>query len=111
MKSTNEIPEALGESRAHFEKDIVRIMRAMANEVSGKPSGIVPDIQMSAARLEQEFRGYYKDLGIPLSSESSDVIELSESLASVLSPLYKDIHATFAASARAVGGQFLADSA
>lgn len=111
MKSINEIPEALGEARSLFEKDIVRIMRAMANEVSGRPSGIVPDIQMSAARLAQEFRRYYQDLGIPLSSESSDVIELSESLASVLSPLYKDIHATFATSARSVGGQFLADSA
>jgi multidrug resistance protein MdtO len=110
-ESIHEIPEALGEARSLFEEDIVRIMRAMANEVSGKPSGVVPDIQMSAARLEQEFRRYYKDLGIPLSSESSDVIELSESLASVLSPLYKDIHATFAASATAVVGQFLADSA
>jgi multidrug resistance protein MdtO len=110
-ESIHEIPEALGEARALFEKDIVRIMRAMANEVSGRPSGIVPDIQMSAARLAQEFRRYYQNLGIPLSSESSDVIELSESLASVLSPLYKDIHATFAASARAIGGQFLADSA
>jgi multidrug resistance protein MdtO len=110
-ESIHETPEALGRARSLFEEDIVRIMRAMANEVSGKPSGVMPDIQMSAAKLEQEFRKYHQDLRIPLSSASSDVIELAQSLASVLSPLYKDIHATFAATTRVVGDQFLPDLA
>ena len=40
-------------------------MRALANEVSGKPVDAVPDIRLSAARLQQEINRHYQHLGVP----------------------------------------------
>jgi len=67
-------------------------MRAMASEVSGKPFEEAPDIKESGMLFELEIRAHYRDLGTPLSPESSDMIRLTESLTSVLSPLYQNVH-------------------
>ena len=76
------------------------MMRAMANEVSEKPVSAVPDIRVSAERFQGEVRKYYKDLGVPVTPQASDIVGLTESLASVLQPLYEDIHSTFADASR-----------
>jgi hypothetical protein len=46
--------------------------------------------------LQEEIRKYYAGRGIQISPQAPDVISLTENLASILSPLYQDIHSTFA---------------
>jgi multidrug resistance protein MdtO len=55
--------------------------------------------------LQREVRKYYQDLGLLVSPEASDVADLAESIASVLSPLYEDIHSTFADASRTAQAQ------
>jgi multidrug resistance protein MdtO len=100
-----DLPPSLAEAHIAFERDIARVMRALANEVNGNPSDPTPDPQNAARRLEQEIRKHYSSLGGQVSSQGADMISLAESMASILSPLYQDIHATFAASRRAIDGQ------
>jgi multidrug resistance protein MdtO len=97
------LPEPVAQAGIGFEEDVAQVMRGIANEVSGKPVvDAVPDILLSAATVQQEIRKYYHDRGVPVSPQASDVAGLVESLASILSPLYEDIHSTFAlASTRA----------
>jgi multidrug resistance protein MdtO len=94
------LPEPIAEAGIVFEKDVAHVMRAMASEVSEKRGGAVPDIRVSAERVQGEVRKYYQDLGVPVTSQASDLIGLTESLASVLQPLYEDIHSTFADASR-----------
>jgi multidrug resistance protein MdtO len=94
----SDLPEPVAKAGTGFERDVAQVMRGMADEVSGKPVGAVPDIRLSAERVQQEIQKYYHDLGVPVSPQAEDVVGLTESLASVLSPLYEDIHATFVAS-------------
>jgi multidrug resistance protein MdtO len=96
-----ELPEAVAEAHIAFEKDVARIMRAMADEVSGKAHGAPPDVHASAAKLQYEIRKRYEEQGLPIPPRASDSIRLSESLTSILSPLYEDIHSTFASSQKA----------
>jgi len=72
------------------------VMRAMADDVTGKPSQVRTNILMSAARFQQDILTSYDALGKPLTPEVSDMFRLSDSLASILSPLYEEIHFTFA---------------
>jgi multidrug resistance protein MdtO len=99
------LPEPIAQAATGFERDVAQVMRAMASEVSGKPVDAAPDIRLSAARLQQEIRKFYQDLGMPVSPQASDVAGLTESLASVLSPLYEDIHSTFADASRRAQAQ------
>lgn len=94
------LPESIAEAGIVFEKDVAHVMRAMASEVSEKPVGAVPDIRVSAERVQREVRKYYQDLGVPVTPQASDIVGLTESLASVLQPLYEDIHSTFADASR-----------
>jgi multidrug resistance protein MdtO len=100
-----ELPPSLAEAYIAFERDIALIMRALANEVNGKPSDPTPDPQIAARRLEQEVRKHYSTVGGQLSSRGADIVSLAESMASTLAPLYQDIYATFADSRRAIDGQ------
>jgi multidrug resistance protein MdtO len=52
-KPLSNLPEPIAQAGVAFEKDIALVMRAMANEVSGKPVDAVPDIRMSAARMQE----------------------------------------------------------
>jgi hypothetical protein len=88
-----------------FEKDVAQVMRAMASEVSEKPVDAVPDIRVSAERVQGKVRKYYQDLGVPIIPQASDLVGLTESLASVLSPLYEDIHSTFVDASRTAQAQ------
>ena len=52
-KPLSNLPEPIAQAGVAFEKDIAQVMRAMASEVSGKPVAAVPDIRMSAARMQE----------------------------------------------------------
>ena len=106
QKPLTDLPEPIAEAGIGFERDIARVTRAMANEVSGKPvvAG-VPDIRTSATRLREGIPRYYRDLGMPVAPQASDVMGLTESLASILAPLYEDIHSTFAVASKTAGAQ------
>lgn len=93
----SDLPQPVALAGTRFEEDVAQVMRAIAFEVSDKPVPAAPDIRLSAESVQQEIRKYYQDLGMPVSPQASDVAGLIESLASVLSPLYEDIHSTFAA--------------
>ncbi|HMH11831.1 MAG TPA: FUSC family protein [Edaphobacter sp.] len=95
-----DLAEPLAQAAIGFERDVALVMRAMASEVSEKPVDIVPDIQLSASRVQQEIRKYYYDRGMPIPPQASDIAGLIESIASILSPLYEDIHSTFVIAAR-----------
>lgn len=99
----SDLPERVALAGTRFEEDVAQVMRAIACEVSDKPVAAAPDIRLSAESVQQEIRKYYQDLGMPVSPQASDVADLIESLASVLSPLYEDIHSTFAASPNTIG--------
>jgi multidrug resistance protein MdtO len=107
------LPEPVAQAGIGFEKDAAKVMRGIANEVSGKPIDAVPDIRLSAATVQQEIHKYYQDLGVPVSPQASDVADLVESLASILSPLYEGIHSTFAlaSTSAAVSAQLLPKTA
>jgi multidrug resistance protein MdtO len=103
QKPLTDLPEPIAQTGVAFEKDITRVMRAMASEVTGKPVGPVPDIRLSAARVQQEITRYYQGLGVPVAAQASDIRDLCESLASILAPLYEDIRETFAAHNQGIG--------
>jgi multidrug resistance protein MdtO len=94
------LPEPIAQAGRIFERDVAQVMRAMASEVGEKPMDAAPDIRLSAEKLRQEISKYYQDLGVPVSPQASDIIGLVESLASVLSPLYEDIHSSFTDASR-----------
>jgi multidrug resistance protein MdtO len=101
----SDLPLPVALAGARFEEDVAQVMRAIACEVSDKPAPAAPDIRFSAESVQQEIRKYYQDLGTPVSPQASDLADLIGSLASVLSPLYEDIHSTFAASPKTTGIQ------
>jgi multidrug resistance protein MdtO len=103
QKPLSELPEPIAESGIAFEQDVTRVMRAMANEVSGKPVDAVPDIRASATQVQQEISNYYQQLGVAVPAQATDVVGLIESLATILAPLYEDIRETFAAHNQDIG--------
>ena len=104
-KPLSQLPEPVAQIGVAFEKDIAVVMRAMASEVNGKPVAGVPDIRLSAARVQEEFNKYYQEAGLPVPPQVSDIQGLAESLATILGPLYQDIRDTFAAPDYATGNQ------
>jgi multidrug resistance protein MdtO len=100
----SDLPEIVAQAGISFERDVAQVMRAMASEVSGKPVDAIPDIRLSAAKLQQEIRKYYDERGQQVSPQASDVISLAEDLAFILAPLYEDIHFTFASPREDMGG-------
>ena len=105
QKPLTDLPEPIARAGVVFEKDIACVMRVMADEVSGKPAAAVPDLRMSAARLQEEITGNYRERGVPVATQASDVVGLAENLASILAPLYEDIHSTLASAMKTAGAQ------
>jgi multidrug resistance protein MdtO len=97
QKPLEELPAPITRAGIAFETDAARVMRAMANTVTGKPVDAVPDVRLFAVQLQQEISRYFQDLGVSVPSEASDLIDLAQSLASILAPLYEDIRATYSA--------------
>jgi multidrug resistance protein MdtO len=98
----SDLPEPVAQSGTEFEKDLAQVMRAVASEVNERQVTSCPEIRLSAERMQQKIQQYYQDLGKPIPSEASDLVDLAMSVASVLSPLYEDIHSTFATAPRFV---------
>jgi multidrug resistance protein MdtO len=97
QKPLTGLPEPIAKAGVVFERDFAQVMRALASEVSGKPASPVPDISEAAAHLRQQMVNYYQERAEPVPAPTSDLIGLADSLATILAPLYEDIHATFAA--------------
>jgi multidrug resistance protein MdtO len=96
----SELPGPIAQAGIEFETDVAQVMRAMASEVSEKLVQAPPDIRLSADNFQREVRKYYQELGLPVTPQASDLSGLTESLASVLAPLYEDIHSTIAEPSR-----------
>jgi multidrug resistance protein MdtO len=105
QKRPTSLPPAIAQASTTFKKDVARVIRAMADEISGRPTGEGADIKSSAAKFQQELQRHYQDLGVPIPPEASDIIGLTESLSSVLSSIYEDIRSTFASVTRPVDGK------
>jgi len=54
-----------------------------------------PEIQKSAAALQQEIHNHYARYGRPIPPALADLSTLTQNLASIVAPLYVDIHTTF----------------
>ena len=91
----SELPQPIAEAQSVFENDMALVARAMADEVSGTGSTVPPDIEESAARLRERIQSHYATVGLPIPPPLADMITLTQNLASILAPLYLDIHATF----------------
>jgi multidrug resistance protein MdtO len=90
-----ELSQGIADALSAFEEDMATTARAMSDEVSGKLGRIAPDVQESAARLRQEIENHYTASGLPIPSPLVDMITLSQDLASIVAPLYADVHTTF----------------
>jgi multidrug resistance protein MdtO len=99
-KPLKSMPLPVNEAGVAFEKDIAVVMRAMANIVSGKPSGAVPDVRLSAVHMRDAFKTYYDSIGAPVSAEGNDLVDLADSLAAIAGPLFDDIRDTYSAQSR-----------
>jgi multidrug resistance protein MdtO len=90
-----QLPAPIAEAGILFEEAIARVMRALANEVSGKPSQPVPNLRDAAQRLDEAVQTWYEQHGISIPPEASDIAGLADSLTNILAPLYDDVHGTF----------------
>ena len=90
-----QLAPGIADASSTFEEDMAITARAMADEVAGKVSTAAPDIQESAARLRQEIQKHYAVGGSAIPPPLVDMITLSQNLASIIGPLYADIHSTF----------------
>lgn len=91
QRPLKDVPPAIAEAHIAFDKDVSRTMRALANEVGGKPPEAVPDFQASAGNLQHQIQQYYQDQHLPVSVAGADLIRLVGSLTSILSSLHEDI--------------------
>ena len=98
----SELPQPIAEAQAVFENDMALVARSMADDGGGKGSTVAPDIEESAARLRERIQSHYATAALPIPPPLADMITLTQNLASILAPLYLDIHATFTNPQRAV---------
>jgi multidrug resistance protein MdtO len=98
QRPISSLPSSLAKAHMDFESEVSQTMRAMAEEVNGRGHVKMPDLQSSAARLQQEILHFQNERN-PASSQPSDVANLTKTVASILVPLAQDIQATFAATA------------
>jgi hypothetical protein len=94
-KRLPELPQPIAEALAAFEQDMAIIAQAMSDEVAGKVSTVTSDIQESAQRLRRKTQDQYRVSGSPIPPPLADMIALTQNLASILAPLYLDIHTPF----------------
>jgi multidrug resistance protein MdtO len=91
-----ELPPKIAEVQGAFEKDIAIVVNAMSDDVAGNVASAVPDVQESAAALRLEIHEHYARSGLPIPPPLAGIINLTQNLASIVGPLYADIHTTFA---------------
>jgi multidrug resistance protein MdtO len=90
-----ELPPKITEALMAFEENMAIIAQTIADDVAGKVSSTAPDIRESAAALRQEIHKHYVGSGWPIPPPLADIITLTQNLASIVAPLYVDIHTTF----------------
>lgn len=90
-----ELPDSVAKALARFGQDMATTMGLMSDEVCTGLTRVAPDVQESAAGLREEIQRYYAAAGVPMPSTFGDLIALTQNLASIISPLYADIHVTF----------------
>ncbi len=90
-----ELSQPIADALTAFETDMAVTARAMSDEVAGKVARAAPDVQESAAKLRQEIEQHYTASGLPIPPTLVDMITISQNLASIIAPLYADIHSTF----------------
>jgi len=95
QKPLKELPTSIANAHIAFETNVALVMRAMADDVQGNSTQAPADILASAAKFQQDIRTSYAVLGRQPPPEVSDMFRLSDSLATILSPLYEEIHSTF----------------
>jgi hypothetical protein len=87
------LPQPVADAQKVFQQDMALVARALAAEIRRKPSTPAPDVQQAAANLRQEIQ---ENFGSPLPPRPADMVTLTQNLASILAPLYLDIHGQFA---------------
>jgi len=92
---TSELPPGVVEAQGAFEEKMAMLVRAMSDDVAGRVSTGVPDVQQSSEALRREIHKHYETSGAPIPSPIAIMITLSQNLASVAIPLYRDVHTTF----------------
>jgi len=90
-----ELAPAIAEALSNFEEDMAVTARAMSNDVAGKVTAAVPDAQQSANRLVDAINQHYAASAQAVPPPLMAMSALSQNLASIITPLYKEIHATF----------------
>jgi len=88
------IPPRITEAQRSFEEGMAVLVRAMSDDIAGKTSRSASDVLQFAEALRREVHNHYDQEGVP--SPITDMITLSQNLASIAAPLYGDIHTTFA---------------
>ncbi len=96
-----ELTPEIAAAMTTFERDMATTARAMSDEVSGKVSSAAPDVQQSATELRREIEEHYAASGSPVPSSVVDMITITQNLASIIVPLYRDIQSVFADSQQA----------
>jgi multidrug resistance protein MdtO len=86
---------SVAEALSAFEEDMAITARTMSDEVNQKVVPPAPDVQVSAARLENEIKRDYAASGLPIPPSLTDAITLTQNLAFIIAPLYVDIRSTF----------------
>ncbi len=94
-KRLPDLPPEIAAAKKAFEDNMSSIARAMADEVSGKGPCAAPDIRKSADTLRDVIRGYYDASGTTVPATLSDIITLTQNLASITAPLFDDVDSTF----------------
>ena len=90
-----ELPPKIAKAQTAFERDMAIVTQTMSNDVAGKMTSTAPDIQESASALRREIHQHYGRAGLPIPPPFAGIITLTQNLASIVTPLYVDIHATF----------------
>jgi multidrug resistance protein MdtO len=90
-----EVPEPARKAYLALQDDVIQVMRAMSDEVEGRACGSPPDLRESAATLRRQIENYFQSSGATVTTRAADVMTLTDNLASILAPLYQDVHATF----------------
>ena len=92
---TSELPPGIVEAQGAFEEKMSALVRATSDDVAGRASSGVPDVTQSSEALRREIHKHYEQSGAPIPSPIAAMIALSQNLASIAAPLYRDVHATF----------------
>jgi multidrug resistance protein MdtO len=89
-----DIPPEISDAAGSFEQDVKTTLLTMADYIACKPPRTAPDLLQSATTLREKIDQHYSGSSVP--PALYDMITLTQNLASVVAPLYRDVEATFA---------------